>query len=347
MKVVHIGAGKPYDAVVSAKLPGDLKEQLMSLAPGAERFAVVSDETVWGLYGSFLSGLDPVPLVLKPGEQSKNADNYIWLLERLAEERFRRSDLVILLGGGVPGDVGGFAAASYMRGIPFVQIPTTLLAMVDSSVGGKTAIDLAAGKNLAGAFCQPLKVFCSTDMLDTLPAETLQDGLAEVVKYAVLGDPELFAHLEANGTGFDREDVVSRCIAAKASYVETDEFDTGMRKLLNLGHTAAHGIEAESGYSISHGRAVGIGLAVISRAAVRMGRMEASVCEKIISLIRQLGLSSDSPYDADTLLPRLLSDKKWSAGKVDLIVPTDIGHAEAVPLDANGLAEWIRAGCSE
>lgn len=345
MRIIPVRAGKPYEVEVSAALPEDLRERLRALAPEAERFAVISEKTVWGLYGDRLSGADTVPLLLEPGEQSKNAKNYIRLLERLAEERFRRSDLIVVLGGGVPGDIGGFAAASYMRGVPFVQIPTTLLSMVDSSVGGKTAIDLAAGKNMAGAFCQPKRVFCAADMLDTLPPEILRDGLAEVVKYAMLGDHGLFVHLEERGTDFDREDVVSRCVAAKAAYVEQDEFDTGVRKLLNLGHTVAHGIEAESAYGISHGRAVGIGLAVISRAAVKQGRLDAADCERIVALLRRLGLETESPYPAETLLPRMLSDKKWKSGKVDLIVPTAIDRAEAVPLTAAELADWVKAGC--
>ena len=347
MKTIPVHAGVPYEVEVSAKLPEHLDESLHRLAPNAERFAVISDKTVWSLYGSCLDAIAPLPLLLEAGEQSKSPQNYIWLLERLAEAHFRRSDLILVLGGGVPGDLGGFAAASYLRGVPFVQLPTTLLSMVDSSVGGKTAIDLAAGKNLAGAFYQPRRVFCCTDLLNTLPVDILRDGLAEVVKYAVLGDYGLFTQLEERGLEFDREDVVSRCIAAKARYVEADEFDTGLRKMLNLGHTVAHGIEAESGYCISHGKAVGIGLAVISRAAVKLGRLSAGDCERILGLLRRLGLSVDSPYTAETLLPWLTSDKKWKAGKVELIVPTAVDHAEPVPVTAAELSEWLKAGCEE
>lgn len=173
--------------------------------------------------------------------------------------------MVVALGGGVVGDLAGFAAASYLRGIRFIQVPTTLLAAVDSSVGGKTAIDLPAGKNLAGAFCQPSLVLCDTDTLNSLPLDIFRDGCAEVIKYGVLYDPKLFAHLEEKGLSFDREAVITRCVELKRDVVMEDEFDTGARMKLNLGHTVGHGVEAKSHFAISHGKAVAIGMAIVSR----------------------------------------------------------------------------------
>ena len=187
------------------------------------------------------------------------------LLNFLAENKLTRSDALIALGGGVVGDLTGFAAATYLRGIDYIQIPTTLLAAVDSSVGGKTAIDLPSGKNLVGAFYQPKLVLCDTDTLNTLPEDIFRDGCAEVIKYGVLYDAELFAHLDESGLSFDREAVIARCVELKRDVVAEDEFDRGKRQKLNLGHTIGHGIEACSGYGISHGKAVAMGMTIITK----------------------------------------------------------------------------------
>ena len=195
----------------------------------------------------------------------------------MAARRLTRADGLIALGGGVVGDLAGFAAATFLRGIGFLQLPTTLLAAVDSSVGGKTAIDLTNGKNLAGAFYQPQAVLCDLDTLDTLPAEVFADGCAEVIKYGMIGDPALLARLETADFRADPEELVARCVAQKRDLVEQDEFDTGARQLLNLGHTLGHGVEACSGYTVSHGRAVAIGMTLVTRAAVAFGRCPAEV----------------------------------------------------------------------
>lgn len=209
------------------------------------------------------AGVRAVPAILPAGEETKSLAQYAALLHKLAEAGLTRADTVVALGGGVIGDLAGFAAATWLRGIRLVQVPTTLLAMVDSSVGGKTAIDLPEGKNLVGAFHQPAAVVCDQQLLDTLPPDVLCDGCAEALKTAVLFDPDLFSHLAARGTDFDRMTVLPRCIACKRDAVCADEFDRGARQLLNLGHTAGHAIETLSGYRISHGHAVAIGLAIM------------------------------------------------------------------------------------
>ena len=246
--------------------------------------------------------------------------------------------MIVALGGGVVGDLAGFAAASYLRGIRFIQVPTTLLAAVDSSVGGKTAIDLPAGKNLAGAFCQPSLVLCDTDTLNSLPLDIFRDGCAEVIKYGVLYDPKLFAHLEEKGLSFDREAVITRCVELKRDVVMEDEFDTGARMKLNLGHTVGHGVEAKSHFAISHGKAVAIGMAIVSRASA------CADTPRIVALLEQFGLPTRTDYSADDLFSYTLSDKKRSGGTVNLIIPRAIGDCAIVPTKVESLKSFIQAG---
>ena len=236
------------------------------------------------------------------------------------------------------GDLAGFAAASYLRGIRFLQVPTTLLAAVDSSVGGKTAIDLPAGKNLAGAFCQPSLVLCDTDTLNSLPTDIFRDGCAEVIKYGVLYDPKLFAHLEEKGLAFDREAVITRCVELKRDVVMEDEFDTGARMKLNLGHTVGHGVEAKSHFALSHGKAVAIGMAIVSRAS------NCGDTPRILALLEKFGLPTRTDYSADDLFTYTLSDKKRSGGTVNLIIPRAIGDCDIVPTKVESLKSFIQAG---
>ena len=236
------------------------------------------------------------------------------------------------------GDLAGFAAASYLRGIRFIQVPTTLLAAVDSSVGGKTAINLPAGKNLAGAFCQPSLVLCDTDTLNSLPLDIFRDGCAEVIKYGVLYDPKLFAHLEEKGLSFDREAVITRCVELKRDVVMEDEFDTGARMKLNLGHTVGHGVEAKSHFAISHGKAVAIGMAIVSRAS------NCGDTPRILALLEKFGLPTRTDYSADDLFSYTLSDKKRSGGTVNLIIPRAIGDCAIVPTKVESLKSFIQAG---
>ena len=256
MNSVTISASREYTIHIGSGLIdqiGTYARQIVSPC----KVAIISDSHVWPLYGDAVrnslsaSDFQTVNFVFSAGEESKNASTYIQILNFLAENRLTRSDLIIALGGGVTGDITGFAAATYLRGIRYIQIPTSLLAMVDSSVGGKTAIDLPAGKNLVGAFYQPSAVLCDIDTLSTLPQDVFIDGCAEVIKYGVLYDPGLFSHLEQNGLSFDREYVITRCVELKKAVVMEDEFDTGNRQMLNLGHTIGHAIEALSEYQIS------------------------------------------------------------------------------------------------
>ena len=343
MKTVTVSASKTYDIHIGSGLLATLGEEAKKLGK-AQKICVVSESAVFPLYGAAAveslekSGFSVVSYVFPAGEESKNGTNFLQLLNFLAESKLTRSDMIVALGGGVVGDLAGFAAASFLRGIRFIQVPTTLLAAVDSSVGGKTAIDLPAGKNLAGAFCQPSLVLCDTDTLNSLPLDIFRDGCAEVIKYGVLYDPELVAHLEEKGLDFDREAVITRCVELKRDVVMEDEFDTGARMKLNLGHTIGHGVEARSHFGLSHGKSVAIGMAIVSRAS---GCADTS---RILNILEKFGLPTATEYSVDDIYTYTLSDKKRSGGTVKLIVPQRIGDCAIVPTPVENLKSFIEAG---
>lgn len=349
MKTVTVSASKTYDIHIGSGLLSTLGGEAKKLGK-ARKVCIVSESTVYPIYGDSAvkslenAGLEVVSFVFPAGEASKNGQTFLELLNFLAENQLTRSDLIVALGGGVVGDLAGFAAASFLRGIRFIQVPTTLLAAVDSSVGGKTAIDLPAGKNLAGAFYQPSLVLCDTDTLNSLPTDIFRDGCAEVIKYGVLYDPQLFAHLEEKGLGFDREAVITRCVELKRDVVMEDEFDTGARMKLNLGHTIGHGVEAKSHFGISHGKAVATGMAIIIRAAVNNGLCDEVTCNRVLGVLTQFGLPISTEYTAADLYTYTLSDKKRSGGTVKLIVPRAIGDCAVVPTPVETLKSWIQAG---
>ena len=343
MTTVTVNASKTYDIKIGSGLLSSLPEELQKLGR-ITKVCIVSDSNVFPLYGGKCvsqleeAGISVTSFVFPAGEQSKNASTYLELLNHLAVAQLTRTDAIVALGGGVVGDLAGFAAATYLRGIRFVQLPTTLLAAVDSSVGGKTAIDLPAGKNLAGAFCQPSLVLMDTDTLNTLLENYLIDGCAEVIKYGVLYDPQFFSCLEESGLAFDRELVIKRCVELKAQVVMEDEYDTGARMKLNLGHTIGHGVEAKSDFSVSHGRAVAIGIAIVCRA---------SGCpdtDRILSVLKAFDLPVRTDYTAGDLFAYTLSDKKRTGGTVNLIVPRAIGDCAIVPTPVENLKSFIQAG---
>ena len=278
------------------------------------------------------------------GEGSKNFATLSDILEFLASERLTRSDCLVALGGGVVGDMAGFAAACYLRGIRYVQMPTTLLSAVDSSVGGKTAIDLRAGKNLAGAFLQPAAVLCDTDCLGTLPPEVFADGAAEAVKTGVLCDEGLFALFEGGTPAADPAEVIARCVAYKAGVVERDEKEQGERKLLNLGHTVGHAIEKCSGYAIPHGHAVAAGLAVMARAAEGLNWTNGPVAGRICGCLEGLGLPISTEYSPEALAEAALADKKRAGDDITIVVPKEIGACELLRIPVSELLFVIGTG---
>ena len=348
MRAVTVNAPSgQYEVKIGSGLLPSLGAEVRACT-GAKRCAVVAGENVFPLYGEMVmtslraGGLEAKSLVFPAGEQTKCLGRYGELLSFLVENRFTRSDCVIALGGGVTGDLAGFAAATYQRGLGFVQVPTTLLAAVDSSVGGKTAIDLPEGKNQVGAFYQPALVLCDTDTLSTLPKRELTAGYAEVIKYAVLGDRALFETLQ--NREHDVPQVIETCVKHKAAIVAEDERDTGLRRLLNLGHTFGHAVESRSGYTLLHGEAVSVGMAMICRAACAKGLLSQSDFEAVSALLRSYDLPTETDYTADELYDTLLLDKKFSGGRLHLIVPREIGRCDILPVTPDELRFWLEAG---
>ena len=317
---------------------------------GAGEALIVSDDTVWDLYGETVlasmqkAGFDVTSFTFPHGEQSKNLSVYADILNALAARHLSRKGLVVALGGGVVGDMAGFAAATYLRGVRFVQIPTTLLSQVDSSVGGKTAVDLPAGKNLVGAFCQPSLVLCDPHALSTLPDPVFYDGCAEVIKAAMLKSHAFFEDLQKTPPREQLEHMLEFCISMKRDVVEEDEFDTGARQYLNLGHTFGHAVEAASAFSISHGCAVAIGMVMMTRAAVKKGYCKEDTLEQLIALLKQYHLPTEVPYPALSLLGIVRSDKKTMGGTVTLVVPEKIGRCMLVPVPVCDVPDWLTAG---
>ncbi len=262
--------------------------------------------------------------IVEAGEKSKSIKEFSNILEFAAKNNILRSDFFVALGGGVVGDLTGFASASYMRGTRYVQIPTTLLAAVDSSVGGKTAINLESGKNLAGAFHQPSLVLTDTDTFKTLDKEVFSDGIAESVKYGILFDRNLF-DIFKEGIDGKIEEIIKRCTEIKSALVSKDEFDRGTRQFLNLGHTFGHAIEKLSGFKISHGSAVAIGMVIASRAAERLLISKENLTDEIISVLKNNGLPTACPYNAEEIFSAALTDKKRLGDFITLVLPEEIG----------------------
>jgi 3-dehydroquinate synthase len=339
-------AGKPYDVLIGSGLverAGALIRPLLK----RPRLAVVMDETVSGLYGAALeaslaaAGVAFHPVVIAPGEAAKSFSGLEALCDALLALELDRGDLVAAFGGGVVGDLAGFAAAILKRGVDFVQLPTTLLAQVDSSVGGKTAIDTPRGKNLIGAFHQPRLVLADLDVLASLPRRELVCGYAEVIKYGLLGDLAFFEWLEANGPAVIALDEAAlaravRCsVEMKAQIVAEDERETGRRALLNLGHTFAHALEAETGFgeALKHGEAVGIGMALAFRFSVKLGYCPGQDAERAARALDAAGLPTrldqlaGHPFRADRLVDHMVQDKKAEGGVLTFILARRLGDA--------------------
>ena len=349
MKTVTVNASRSYEVQIKKGLFARAGACLSKLLPPPRTVTLVSDDTVFALWGERLiaslkeAGYTVKEFVIPHGERSKTPETLFALWDALAKEGLTRTDCLAALGGGVVGDIVGFAAATYLRGIPFVQFPTTLLAMVDSSVGGKTAVDLPAGKNLVGAFHQPVGVFCDTDALSTLPSEIFADGCAEVIKYGYISDPTLLKMLEKDFSA-DPDEVIARCVADKRDVVEADERDTGVRQLLNLGHTAGHAVEHCSNFNISHGSAVAIGMMLMTRAATNSGICDPAVLPHMEKLLSAYHLPTACPYSAKELAAVAMGDKKRNGKRITLVLPRALGESILYPIDANELEAFFAKG---
>jgi len=321
--------------------------------------AVVTNPLVGGLYGEALlqslgkAGVfEPLLITLPDGEEYKNLAEAGKIYDALVKNRFERTSPVIALGGGVIGDITGFAAATYLRGVPYAQVPTTLLAQVDSSVGGKTAVNHSGGKNLIGAFYQPKAVFIDPDTLKTLEPRDVRTGLAEVIKYGVILDKDFFAFLEANATGLTSlesgviTEAISRSCSIKAGVVSADEFETsGQRAVLNLGHTFGHAIETLSGYGVfRHGEAVAMGMVMAARFSVRLGLCAEEAARRIEALLRAIGLPVETPsIDAADFIESMKHDKKVSGGRLRFIIIREIGTVELRDVTEKELEDFLTA----
>ena len=349
MEMLHVTASRNYDILIGRALLKDAGA-LLAETGALNTAVVVSDDNVFPLYGEAVmkslekAGARVLSFVFPHGEHSKNLKTYAELMEFLCAQRAGRNDLLVALGGGVVGDLTGFAAATYQRGMRYAQIPTTLLAAVDSSIGGKTAVDLIGGKNQAGCFYQPVRVICDEDTLKTLPAEEMRCGMAEVIKYGVIGDRALFDCVKRDGLSAPMGYVIKTCAAMKRDIVARDEFDRGERMQLNLGHTFGHAAEKCSGYSILHGQAVAMGLAAITRAAVKKGYCDEATLTDTLETLKICGLPTEIDYPLDDMAAAALSDKKATGKGVRLIVPEGIGKCAIVEVTADGVKDWMQAG---
>ena len=351
---VYLGP-RTYEIAIGDSLLGEAerylsvwKEKLSFASASSAKALIVTDRNVQSPHAEQVlkslsqNGWQVELVALEAGEASKNINVVTGMYDHLVNMQADRQTLVVAVGGGVIGDSAGFLAATYARGIPFVQIPTTLLSMVDSSVGGKVGVNLPQAKNLVGAFYQPLGVLIDTETLKTLPEREYISGLAEVIKYGVILDESFFRYLEENVTGLNERDstvmkqVIARSCRLKADVVEQDEHErTGLRAVLNYGHTFAHAFEALAGYGeLLHGEAVSIGMVYASRLAEKLGRIGAEETARQVNLFKSVGLPVELPegcqFSADDILQKMLLDKKTVGGELRFILPTEIGHVETV-----------------
>ena len=345
METICVEASKKYNVLIENNLIDNVGEIALSHSLKGKA-CVITDTNVAPFYlervkKSLLeSGFEACEYIFESGEKSKNAQNFIDILNFLAKNHFTRTDSVFALGGGVAGDLAGFSAASYMRGINFVQIPTSLLAMVDSSVGGKTAIDLDNGKNLAGAFYQPEFVLIDPTVLSTLPEEFKSDAMAEIIKYAMITKNNLPRLLKEENIG----EIIAECVRIKSEIVHKDEFEGGVRRLLNFGHTAAHAIEALSNFKITHGNAVAMGMRMITKAWEKRGLCENGTLSYLEKELAKHSLLKECEFKAEALASVCANDKKLEGSTLNLVVPLEIGRCEVQKINLEELTDILKEG---
>ena len=343
-----VQTAKPYSILLERGLLAQTGKHCLPLFPAGTRAMVISDSNVFPLYGETVmdslrqAGYEACSCVFPAGEQSKLLSTVETFFRALGENGFTRSDFIVALGGGVTGDMAGFAAATFPRGIDFVQIPTTLLAQVDSSIGGKTGVDLSFGKNLVGAFHQPRLVLIDPDTLSTLPPHFFADGMGEVIKYGCIRRPALFKYLMEEDAREHLEEVIYECVDCKRQVVEADALDKGERMILNFGHTLGHALEKLHGFSgLSHGEAVGIGMVLISKAAERAGLTAPGTSEKIVTLLERYNLPTATDRNMDELAKATALDKKSAGKNLRLILLHDIGDAYIYTIPAADLQMFL------
>lgn len=353
METIHVDlAEHAYNIEIEAGLLDKIGPKVANLLPKAKKAVIITDTNVGPLYAKRLqnslaeAGLPAEVITFLAGEQSKNLTTFSQVLESIAATGLTRSDVLLTLGGGVVGDLGGYCAASYMRGIAFVQIPTSLLAQIDSSVGGKVAVDLKAGKNLAGAFYQPKAVYIDTALLATLPVHFLHDGLAEAIKYGAILDKALFEKIAGYAGDVELlkniDSIVADCCSIKARIVEQDEFDTGLRGLLNFGHTMGHAIEQYYGFStFTHGEGVGIGMYQLTKRTEELGITPSGTADKIKAALEKYKLPTEPGVEKSLLLEGMKRDKKKTGNTITIIILEELGRAVLKKLEWQEVQKYL------
>ena len=349
MNTITVHTSRPYDILIGHDLLKDTGSHVAAVSK-CRKAAIITDDIVAGLYLETVSqslksaGIEVCAHVFPNGEASKNHSQLLPIYDFLIEEQITRSDLIVALGGGVVGDLAGYAAATYLRGIDFVQIPTTFLAQIDSSVGGKTAVDTAQGKNLVGAFHQPILVLCDLDTLSTLPEENWKDGIGEAIKYGMIRDAKLFEVMRSGQVKQELEYVVTRCIEIKRDVVEADERDTGERMILNYGHTVGHAVENYMNYQLTHGKCVGIGMAIITKAAAAAGMEDIALHEAVVEALKVYDMPYWLDIDYDTACNACLNDKKRMKNTLKCIIVNKIGECYIHSMPAEEFKPFVLKG---
>lgn len=356
LEKVNVAVAKPYDVIIDNDLIKNAGHHLEDFIQ-QRKVMIITDENVasFGYLGSLQEAISPITkavhtITLPAGEEQKSSANYIYLQEQLATLNYSRTDVLIALGGGVIGDLVGFTAATYLRGIPYIQMPTTLLSAIDSSVGGKTAIDLPQGKNLVGAFYQPARVLCDLTTFHTLSQSIFEDGCAELIKYGMILDDELLNDLMTRDQPLtalsdDLANIVKRCVEIKRNVVLEDEHDLGLRQLLNFGHTIGHAIEQVSHYKVSHGRGVATGMILTQLMAEKEGLTDLILAERLNQLLNQYHLLDQvylaKAYTFADLLDAMTNDKKRRGGEITEIFPESFGKCELKTITFDQYANWL------
>lgn len=348
MRTIKVQTAKPYDVVVGSDLFPYVGEQARTLLAGAAKYLIVTDSNVSPLYLEKLreslrpNGVKIHSVVIPAGEEHKNFSSFEKIIAKAAKHGFCRDDAFIALGGGVVGDLCGFAAASYMRGIRYLQVPTTLLAGIDAAIGGKTGLDLPEGKNLVGAFHQPEGVFFNMDTLRTLPKAEIKNGLGEGVKYAVLCGGRIANILLNDELSSSLEEFCALCAEYKADVVSRDEKEGGLRTLLNLGHTPGHAIEKLSSYTVPHGTAVAMGLEIMAKASLEKGVLPVSEYEAIQSLLAALGFDEKPPFSLEQIALSAANDKKARSNGIHVVEIIRIGDCKIQKMTLQEYGDYIR-----
>ena len=351
MQTITVNASEKYDVIIGSGLLKSCGEYVKKVTK-AEKIALISDDSVSGIYSDSVksslseAGFDVSVFTFPHGEASKCSDTLNKIYSFLAANHFTRTDCIVALGGGVTGDMAGYASATYLRGMDFVQLPTSLLAQVDSSVGGKTAIDIPEGKNLVGAFKQPKLVLCDTNALKTLPRDFLVDGMGEVIKYGMIKSASLFDILAAHDIDSIwevMEDTIAQCVSIKRDVVEADEFDKGERMLLNFGHTLGHSIEQYYHYTgISHGRAVAKGMEMVTRLAENRNMCRSGLTDELMAVLKKYCLDITVEPQTYELGGACLNDKKRAGSSISVIICSDIGVSSAVKMSVKDFEDFLK-----